>query len=68
MDKEKETQETIVKIDEDSCIGCGDCVRMCPQQILYIGDDDVCHVTEHSRCDRLRGCERACPTEAIKIV
>jgi NAD-dependent dihydropyrimidine dehydrogenase PreA subunit len=67
MDKE-EAQETVVTIDENLCIGCGDCVNLCPQQILYIGEDDVCHVTDSRRCDRLRGCERACPTEAIQVI
>jgi NAD-dependent dihydropyrimidine dehydrogenase PreA subunit len=68
MDKEKGTQETLVTIDEDLCIGCGDCVNLCPQQILYIGEDEVCHVTDPRQCDRLRGCERACPSEAIKVI
>ena len=58
----------MVKIDRELCIGCGDCVNMCPQKILYIGDDEICHVTDHQKCDRLRGCERVCKVEAIKIV
>lgn len=64
----KETGKVIVKIDEQLCIGCGDCVNLCPQKILYIDDDDICRVTDQRKCDRLRGCERVCPTEAIKIV
>jgi len=65
VNKEK---AVIVKIDEQLCIGCGDCVNLCPQKILYIDGNDICRVTDHNKCDRRRGCERVCPTEAIKIV
>lgn len=58
----------IVMIDEKTCIGCGACVRLCPQKILYIDEaDKVCKVTDETKCDRRRGCERVCPTKAIKI-
>ncbi|MCJ7763774.1 MAG: 4Fe-4S binding protein [Dehalococcoidales bacterium] len=63
----EEKVKEVVKIDEQLCIGCGDCVDMCPQKILYI-DDGICHVIDHQKCDRLRGCERFCKVEAIKIV
>jgi NAD-dependent dihydropyrimidine dehydrogenase PreA subunit len=58
----------IVVIDEELCTGCGACVDLCPKKILFIDDaDDVCKVTDETQCDKLRGCERVCPTEAIKI-
>ncbi|MFA4984904.1 MAG: 4Fe-4S binding protein [Candidatus Omnitrophota bacterium] len=57
-----------VIIDEDLCIGCGACVALCPKKILYIDEkSQKCKVSDESRCDRLRGCERACPVSAIKI-
>ena len=60
--------DDIVQINEDLCIGCGNCVELCPQKILYIDEsDNKCKVTDGSKCDKLRGCERVCPTDAIKI-
>ena len=58
----------IVVIDEELCTGCGACVKLCPQKILFVDEKDkVCRVTDETKCDKFRGCERVCPTEAIKI-
>ena len=58
----------VVDINEDSCTGCGICVSMCPRGILYLDKKTKkCGVTDENKCDRLAGCERACPTNAIKI-
>ncbi len=59
----------IVFIDENLCIGCGACVKLCPIKILYIDQKSgKCKVTDESKCDRLRGCERICPVGALKII
>ncbi len=59
----------IVFIDEELCIGCAKCVDLCPQKILYIDiATNKCKVTDESKCDKRGGCERVCPTEAIKII
>jgi len=58
-----------VKINETTCTGCGNCVDMCPQGILYIDEKTgKCKVTDGSKCDRLGGCERVCQSKSIKIV
>ena len=59
----------IVRIDEELCIGCGACVSLCPKKILYIDKKSgKCKVSDESKCDRLRGCVRVCPVNALKIV
>ena len=58
----------IVVIDEELCPGCGACVKICPQRILFVDEaDNVCRATDETKCDRLRGCERACLTQPIKM-
>jgi NAD-dependent dihydropyrimidine dehydrogenase PreA subunit len=58
----------IVLIDENLCIGCGKCVKLCPKKILYVDTaTDKCKVTDETQCDKRRGCEKICPTQAIKI-
>ncbi|MHB9155078.1 MAG: 4Fe-4S dicluster domain-containing protein [Endomicrobiales bacterium] len=58
----------IVAIDKEACTGCGICVSMCPKRILSIDEQTgKCVVRDEHKCDRLAGCERACPAGAIKI-
>ena len=58
----------VVIIDADKCIGCGVCVEICPAKILYLDKNSgKCKVTYENKCDKLQGCERICPSGAIKI-
>jgi len=58
-----------VIINEELCIGCGVCVSLCPKKILYIDEKSgKCKVSDETKCDRLRGCEKACPVDALKII
>lgn len=58
----------IVIINEELCIGCGACVSLCPKRILYIDKKSgKCKVTDESKCDRLRGCVKICPVDALNI-
>jgi NAD-dependent dihydropyrimidine dehydrogenase PreA subunit len=65
---EKASMGEIVNINDEMCLGCGACVEICPQHILYMDNNkDAAAVTDHRRCDRMKGCERVCPVGAIKI-
>ncbi len=56
----------ILKIDEDLCNGCGQCVPNCQEGALQVIDDKVRLVSE-LMCDGLGACIGHCPEGAITI-
>lgn len=56
----------IIKIDEDLCNGCGDCVPNCHEGALQVIDGKARLVNDHL-CDGLGACIGHCPEGAITI-
>ncbi len=56
----------IVKIDEEKCNGCGDCIVNCPEGALAIIDGKA-RVVRESFCDGLGVCIGKCPLGAISL-
>lgn len=56
----------IIKIDEDKCTGCGECIPNCPEGALKI-DGGKARVAEEFLCDGLGACIGTCPEGAITI-
>ncbi|MHC4742929.1 MAG: ATP-binding protein [Planctomycetota bacterium] len=56
----------IVKIDEDKCNGCGQCVTACAEGAIEIIDGKAKLVSE-IYCDGLGACLGTCPEDAITI-
>lgn len=57
----------IVHIDEESCIGCGDCADACHEGAIEMVDG-VARLIKDDYCDGLGDCLPACPADAIQIV
>jgi ferredoxin len=56
----------IIKIDEDKCDGCGQCVPECHEGALQVIDDKVRLISDLF-CDGLGACIGHCPQDAITI-
>jgi len=56
----------IVRIDEDKCNGCGDCVTACAEGAIEIIDGKAKLVSD-TYCDGLGNCLGTCPMDAITI-
>jgi NAD-dependent dihydropyrimidine dehydrogenase PreA subunit len=60
-------------VNEEKCIGCGACVKVCPLKGKVIamkavkGKSKAC-VLDADSCDRGRACEMVCPTKAFTFI
>ncbi len=52
-----------VKIDKDTCIGCGACVDVCPVNALSMEDGKA--VCDEGACIDCGACIATCPVQAI---
>ena len=52
-------------IDREACIGCGECIRVCPQDTISMQDKKACITGDNSlTCDH---CRAACVSGAVTI-
>ena len=63
---ERQRTATIFLVNEDLCTGCGTCVKSCPMKILIL-HENICTITDPSRCLECRSCMRDCTENAIDI-
>jgi len=64
---------TDFQVDKEKCIGCGLCAKVCPGQLLYLGEDRKAAITEvetfgWNGCWRCEHCLAVCPQGAIEIL
>jgi len=57
----------IIKIDEEKCDGCGNCVPSCAEGAIQIIDGKA-KVVKDQYCDGLGACLGECPQNALKLV
>jgi thioredoxin reductase (NADPH) len=56
------------KIDPALCLGCGTCVRACPEGDIFGLIDGKAELLEAANCIGHGACKTACPTKAITLV
>jgi NAD-dependent dihydropyrimidine dehydrogenase PreA subunit len=59
-----------VTVDIEKCEACGDCVDMCPSEVLAMGEVDgreVAMVVAPDDCIGCEACVGVCPTDSITV-
>ena len=59
-------KRTIIKIDEEKCTGCGNCIIKCAEGALQLVEGKA-KIVKDSYCDGLGACIGDCPEGAISI-
>jgi len=65
--------EPLIRIDRDRCIGCFECIDICPQvantefPVYERGGDGYPRVANEDSCIGCLSCEAACRADAIRV-
>ncbi|NVM21177.1 MAG: 4Fe-4S binding protein [Desulfobacterales bacterium] len=53
-------------VDKDKCNGCGECVEVCPSEVLEL-EDEKCEPVNAEECLGCESCIEVCETGAITV-
>ena len=55
-----------VKVDAEKCVGCGECIDICPEEVFELKDEKSVPVNEEE-CVGCESCIEVCEEEAIIV-
>jgi len=55
----------IVTINEEKCQGCGECVDICPNEVLGLENEKA--VVVNDDCAGCESCVETCPEDSITV-
>jgi NAD-dependent dihydropyrimidine dehydrogenase PreA subunit len=55
-----------LRLDPETCIGCGRCIEVCPHGVFAMGDGKS-RIAERDACMECGACARNCPVDALYV-
>ena len=59
-----DVSDKVLKVNQDDCVGCGECMKACASGAIFYGDNGL-SVIDRDRCIDCGYCAYACPVRAI---
>jgi adenylylsulfate reductase subunit B len=56
-----------VFIDQNTCLGCGHCLNVCPGDLITLTDRNTALINEPERCWSCAACLKSCPHGSLKL-
>ena len=56
-----------LSVERQRCIGCGQCVTVCPHRLLMLDDLRQIGIRDRDACMECGACARNCPVMAITV-
>jgi len=56
----------ILEFDQEKCIGCGNCVTVCPHRVFEMNGKKA-EIVDYNGCMECGGCDMNCPVDAIYV-
>ncbi|MGW8193492.1 MAG: mercury methylation ferredoxin HgcB [Desulforhopalus sp.] len=56
----------ILQLSRELCIGCGDCVTVCPHRVFVISGGKA-RIVDQNGCMECGACAKNCPVDAIYV-
>lgn len=60
----KQVTTTEYTIDSSSCNGCGECIRICPNDAVYFDHSGKAAI-DQTKCTKCANCVAICPNSAV---
>lgn len=56
-----------IRIKQEKCVGCKNCVEVCPGNLIKLGSDKKAFIKHERDCWGCTSCIKACPIQAISF-